>query len=99
MGIAYDDYPVVEWTLYFKNTSSASTPILENIQALDTRNERNLNEEFVLHHSRGTPNSPTDYQPLETKLEQKAEKRITRLGVDRQIATSATLIWNGLIKA
>ncbi len=80
VGIAYDDFPVVEWTLFFKNNSSATTPILENIQALDTRFERNLNEEFVLHHSRGTPNSPTDYQPLETKLEHKAEKRIAAAG-------------------
>ncbi len=80
VGIAYEDFPVVEWTVYFKNNSASTTPLLENILALDSRIERDMNEEFVLHHSRGTPNSPTDYQPLETKLEQKAEKRISAAG-------------------
>jgi len=64
VAVAYKDFPVVEWTLYFKNTGTAPTPILEDIQALDTRFERNADGEFLLHHSLGTPNSPTDYQPL-----------------------------------
>jgi alpha-galactosidase len=80
VAVAYQDFPVVEWTLHFKNTETAPTPILEDIQALDTRFERNAEGEFLLHHSRGTPNSPTDYQPLETTLAPKAEKRLSGKG-------------------
>ena len=29
IGIEYRDFPVVEWTVYFRNTGSADTPILE----------------------------------------------------------------------
>jgi alpha-galactosidase len=80
VAVAYRDSPTVEWTLYFKNTSNRPTPILENIQALDTRLERTWEGEFLLHHSKGTPASPTDYEPFETPLEPKAEKRITAAG-------------------
>jgi len=34
-AILYHDFPTVEWTLYFKNTGAADSPILENVQALD----------------------------------------------------------------
>ncbi len=78
--VVYGDFPMVEWTLYFRNTGGGDTPILEDIQAIDTEFERNWEGEFVLHHGRGSPNSPTDYQPLETPLGRKAEKRITTSG-------------------
>ena len=32
----YRDYPAVEWVLYFKNTGSADTPILDQVHAVDT---------------------------------------------------------------
>jgi len=35
-GIQYSDFPVIEWTLYFKNNGRKNTPVLENIQAIDT---------------------------------------------------------------
>jgi alpha-galactosidase len=78
--VTYRDYPVVEWTLYFKNTGSGDTLILADIRALDVRFERNSEGEFVLHHNVGSPCQPNDYQPLETKLGPKATKRITAAG-------------------
>ncbi|MEN6306572.1 MAG: glycoside hydrolase family 36 protein, partial [Anaerohalosphaeraceae bacterium] len=32
----YQDYPAVEWVIYFDNIGTADTPIIENIQALAT---------------------------------------------------------------
>lgn len=40
VAIEYNDFPVVEWTLCFKNAGSADTPIIKNIQALDIKWER-----------------------------------------------------------
>ena len=68
VGIAYHDFPAVEWTVYLKNTGSADTPIIENLQALDTRLERNGDGEFLLHHNKGAPATPDDYEPYETPL-------------------------------
>ena len=80
VAVAYRDFPTVEWTVYFKNEGKRDTPILEQIQALDTRFERSAEGEFILHHSKGSPASPTDYEPRETALERKADSRIAAMG-------------------
>ena len=78
--VQYDDYPTVEWTLYFKNTGAADTPILEDLRALDTTFPRSGNGEFLLHHFVGSPCAANDYQPLETTLAPGAAKRIATQG-------------------
>ena len=80
VAVEYHDFPAVEWTLYFKNTGTHPTPILEDIQALDTRFERGEDGEFILHHSKGSQASPTDFEPYADTLEPKAEKRISAAG-------------------
>jgi alpha-galactosidase len=80
VAIEYADFPTVEWTLHFKNTGAAAgpqgrpadTPILEGIQSLDTRLERNAEGEFVLHHFTGTPCTQADYEPFVSPLGPKA---------------------------
>ena len=37
VAVEFVDFPVIEWTVYFKNAGHADTPILEKIEALDTR--------------------------------------------------------------
>jgi alpha-galactosidase len=78
--VEYKDFPTVEWTVYFKNTGSADTPLLENIQALDIHLERRSTGEFLLHHHVGSPTSPQDYRPLETVLGPNTSRRITTSG-------------------
>jgi len=76
----YLDFPSVEWTLYFRNTGEADSPILENIQALDATWERDQQCEFLLHHAVGSPANGSDYGPLETPLGPGAIKRISAAG-------------------
>ena len=80
VAVAYHDFPTVEWTLYFKNDGPTDSPILEQIQALDTQFERGPEGEFLLHHGKGSVASPTDYEPFETPLQPKADERITNFG-------------------
>jgi hypothetical protein len=80
VGVEYHDFPTVEWTVFFKNTGAADTPILENIQMLDSRLERNGDGEFLLHHNKGAPASPHDYEPYETPLPKKSEQRLVAHG-------------------
>ncbi|MBN2296534.1 MAG: hypothetical protein JXM70_29165, partial [Pirellulales bacterium] len=35
VAVKYNDFPIVEWTIYFKNTGNVDTPIIKDIQALD----------------------------------------------------------------
>jgi alpha-galactosidase len=79
VALEYHDFPIVEWTVYFKNTGTRDTPILENILALDALFHR-TGGEFVLHHNVGSPCMPNDFQPLETVLEPGGSKRITAAG-------------------
>ncbi len=69
VSVEYSDFPTVEWTLYFRNTGQADTPVISDIRALDTRFERNADGEFVLHHHRGTTVKADDYEPLTTVME------------------------------
>ena len=79
-AVEYDDYPTVEWTLHFKNTGSADTPIIENIQSLDVRWQRGPEREYLLHHNIGAPADNTDYTPLESVLGGNSTKRIGAAG-------------------
>ena len=80
VAIEYRDFPTVEWTLYFKNTGTADTPLLADIRAIDTRFHRNKDGEFTLHHSTGSPCSANDYEPHITPLRPKMVKRIATAG-------------------
>ncbi len=79
-AVEYLDFPTVEWTLYFRNTGGADSPILENIQALDSGWKRDGEDEFLLHHAIGSPANGSDYGPLETPLGPGAVKRIGAAG-------------------
>ena len=68
VAVVYDDYPVVEWTAYFKNTGADATPLLENIQGLDTRFERGPASEFVLHGIKGDSCKADSYEPYQLTL-------------------------------
>jgi alpha-galactosidase len=68
VAVEYQDFPTVEWTVYFKNTSQQDTPILERIQALDVQLDRGPAGEFLLHHAHGSEADGNDYGPLETTL-------------------------------
>ena len=80
VAVEYRDFPTVEWTLYFKNTGAADTPLLTEIQAIDTRLHRGKDGEFLLHHNTGSPSRPNDYEPHATPLRGKAIKRIATSG-------------------
>jgi len=80
VAVGYADFPVVEWTVYLKNTGAADTPIVEDLQALDTRFRTTQGGDFLLHHNVGSPCQPNDYEPLETSLGPGVNKRISAAG-------------------
>ena len=79
-GVEYKDFPVVEWTLYFKNTSNMDTPIVSDIQAIDTRFERNSTEEYVLHRHKGDNCTADSFEPVDELLAPGKERRIANTG-------------------
>jgi len=80
VAVQYGDFPVVEWTVFVKNTGAAETPVLESLQALDARFERNAEGEFTLHHHTGDNCTPDSYQPHQLRMEARAEHRFAPAG-------------------
>lgn len=68
VAVEYKDFPTVEWTLYFTNTGSSNTPIIEQIKSLDTKFSRGDTGEFVLHYNNGDNCSQDSYAPREDIL-------------------------------
>lgn len=64
----YDQFPAVEWVLYFENTGSGPTPMLENVQALDLTVRQGIAPGFVLHHSQGSNCTTSDFLPTDRAL-------------------------------
>jgi alpha-galactosidase len=69
VSVEYNDYPMVEWTVYLKNISTTnSTPLLEQIQGLNTTFSRKNNGEFVLNGNKGDSTTPDSYEPYSITL-------------------------------
>lgn len=75
VAVEYEDFPVAEWTVYFRNTGRADTPILERIEALDTRFERTEAGEFRLRGTKGDWCVPQSFEPWELTLGPGATER------------------------
>lgn len=80
VGVEYGDFPAVEWTVYFKNASDKDTPILSDIQALDSNIVRETDAEFTLRSTVGDNCSPSSYQPTIETLGPKAVKQLAAVG-------------------
>ncbi|MFO0835454.1 MAG: alpha-galactosidase [Phycisphaerales bacterium] len=78
--VSYDDYPTVEWTISFKNTGAAESPLISGVLPLNVDLPRPASGDFRLHHFIGSPCQPNDYEPLEDVLGPGASKRITTQG-------------------
>ena len=68
VGTEFSDFPAVEWVVYFENTGSSDTPILENIQALDTVLPMLTTGKVKLHWSKGSVINFEDFAPQKQSL-------------------------------
>jgi alpha-galactosidase len=68
IAVEYSDFPVAEWTVFFRNTGASNTPILENALPLDVKFERGLEGEFILRGNKGDWCAPQSYEPYQLTL-------------------------------
>jgi len=78
--VAYNDFPAIEWTVSFKNTGAADTPIISGVQALDAGFAAPADGKFTLHTIKGDSCTPDSYQPLTEVLEPGSAKQFASLG-------------------
>ncbi len=79
-SVVYADYPVLEWTVYFKNTGQADTPILADIQGMDVSFHREGGGDYTLRTTRGDDCTAASYQPIQEKLGKGATRRFAPVG-------------------
>ena len=70
--LQYRDFPAIEWVIYFKNQGPRETPILSEIQALDTLLICNSGNPAV-YYAQGSRATPKDFMPLRWELNLKGE--------------------------
>ena len=80
VAVEYGDFPTVEWTLHFRNTSTNDTPILSDIQALDVTLERPAESEYLLHHQTADNCTADSYEPHALTLTPNSEHRFASAG-------------------
>ncbi|MBX7259319.1 MAG: alpha-galactosidase, partial [Candidatus Hydrogenedentes bacterium] len=68
VAVAYSDYPVVEWTVYLKNTGGTKSPLIENLQGFDSTFTGSDSAEFILRGNKGDNNVADSYAPYEIAL-------------------------------
>ena len=64
----YAGFPVVEWTVWLKNTGTVDTAIIEGIQGLDWSLPAGIDQELRLHGIRGDTCMAESFQPCTRAL-------------------------------
>ncbi len=85
VSVVYSDFPAVEWTVWFKNTSKQNTPMLSDVEGLDTRMERSDGGEFQLNGINGDWCAAESYAPYQLIL---APNLVERRSPDAQSGKS-----------
>ncbi|HUV52543.1 MAG TPA: alpha-galactosidase [Dehalococcoidia bacterium] len=74
------DFPAVEWVVTFKNGGTDDTPIIEDVQALDTRFTRKKGGEFILHRAEGSSATRMDFAPINNPMPPRSRIRLAPIG-------------------
>ena len=76
----FADFPAVEWVVKFSNDGADDTPIIENVQALDTILTRTDSSEFILHRALGSSATKMDFAPVDEPMPPNAKVRLAPIG-------------------
>ncbi len=68
VSVEYSDYPAIEWTVYFKNTGKQNTPILRDIQAINSVFQKADSRDFILNGNKGDYYVREGYEPTRQVL-------------------------------
>ncbi len=75
VATTFKDFPAVEWVMYFKNSGSTDSPILQSIQALDATLSC-PNGAPTIHYSKGAACSMSDFMPMARELGNHGQLRL-----------------------
>ncbi len=79
-GVLYQDYPVIEWTLYLRNNGAEDTGIIENVRACDAALDLFGTESLTLHQNKGDNCVADSFQPFQNGLAPGGEIAVANTG-------------------
>ena len=86
VAVEYTGFPVVEWTLWLKNTGNERTPVLKDILGLDAAFEYAERGEFVLHGIRGDSCLADSFRPFDQTLAPGVSKQFSPPVTDKFVS-------------
>ena len=63
-AVMFEEFPAIDWVLWFRNEGSADTPVLEQVNTMDVKFPVTENEQVMMHRSLGSSCANTDFQPI-----------------------------------
>lgn len=79
-AVLYLDFPVIEWTAYYKNNGDKNTPILQELKTIDTMFPEFNNQQTVLHRNKGDNCTADSYEPIIEPLNPDSEIKLANTG-------------------
>lgn len=79
-AVLYHDYPVIEWTVFYKNEGKENTPILHDLKSIDTIFPEFSGQKVVLHRNKGDNCTADSYQPISESLDNGQEIIVSNTG-------------------
>ncbi len=79
-AVLYEDFPVIEWTAYYKNGSDKNSPILQELKTIDTKFSEFKGERTTLYRNKGDNCTPDSYAPIIEVIEPGGEIKLGNTG-------------------
>lgn len=79
-AVLYVDFPVIEWTAYYKNSLDKNSPILQELETIDTKFSEFKGEKTTLYRNKGDNCTPDSYAPIIGVIEPGSEIKLGNTG-------------------
>ncbi len=80
VSVEYSDYPVIEWTVFFRNIGSGKSHIISDIQGLDVQFNQHGDGGYVLNGNKGDWSVAESFEPFQKPLEPNTTTRFSPSG-------------------
>jgi alpha-galactosidase len=68
VAVQWLNFPVVEWTVYLKNTSDVNSQMIEHLRGINTTISQPATESIVLHYNNGDECNPNSFAPKQSDM-------------------------------
>ncbi|HOL19586.1 MAG TPA: alpha-galactosidase [Candidatus Hydrogenedens sp.] len=79
-GVYYPDFPVIEWTAYYKNISKEDSPLVQDLKTIDQSFPEFAGQKVILHRNKGDNCTADSYEPIIEEINKESEITLSNTG-------------------